>query len=247
MLSVVCWKWKGAGNSPRKPSTYDRLIPSRYTATHVNRLRSMVARHLHVPHRFVCITDDPTGLDRGIEHYRCRYGDERLYRQTRRLWMFSKEAQEWLGDRALNLDLDTVIMDDITPLVAHSEPLVIWSCRSSSGGYDRVLNPSFVLFDVGALDAMWQAFADDPDGMLRAAHQGWKTSDQAVLNYWIVTREIPVHTLAEADGLYSFRDDILPTGHLPDGASLIGFYDPRYDPSLPDLQARHPWIAEHWR
>src|SRR4030095_16148363 len=55
MLTVVCWKW-------RRPVTYR----SQYAPETVHTLRRMVAAHYAKPHRFVCVTDDPTGLD-GIE------------------------------------------------------------------------------------------------------------------------------------------------------------------------------------
>jgi hypothetical protein len=38
-----------------------------YPAHHVNVLRDMVRRHLPLAHRFVCLTDDPSGLASGIE------------------------------------------------------------------------------------------------------------------------------------------------------------------------------------
>ncbi|MCQ2364246.1 MAG: hypothetical protein MJ051_01660 [Akkermansia sp.] len=40
---------------------------TRYPASYTNTLYQSVKRHMHRPFRFVCITDDPTGLDEGIE------------------------------------------------------------------------------------------------------------------------------------------------------------------------------------
>ena len=39
----------------------------KYSAEYVNLLFKMVSRHLTVPFNFVCFTEDPTGLDMGIQ------------------------------------------------------------------------------------------------------------------------------------------------------------------------------------
>ena len=50
MKNILCVKW---GN--------------KFSAGYVNKLYSMVERHLTLPHRFVCLTEDPTGLNEEIE------------------------------------------------------------------------------------------------------------------------------------------------------------------------------------
>lgn len=48
--NIICLKWG-----------------TRYPASYTNILYHSVKRHLHRPFRFLCITDDPTGLDEGID------------------------------------------------------------------------------------------------------------------------------------------------------------------------------------
>ena len=50
MKNVLCIKWG-----------------SKYSADYVNKLYSMVERHLSLSHRFVCLTEDTTGLNSEIE------------------------------------------------------------------------------------------------------------------------------------------------------------------------------------
>ncbi|MFM8903690.1 MAG: glycosyltransferase, partial [Verrucomicrobiota bacterium] len=50
MATILCMKWG-----------------TKYGPEYVNRLRSMVRRHLRMPHRFVCLTDSSAGLDPDIE------------------------------------------------------------------------------------------------------------------------------------------------------------------------------------
>ena len=50
MLNVLCLKYG-----------------TKYSADYVNKLYNMTQRHLTVPHRFVCFTEDSTGLNPDIE------------------------------------------------------------------------------------------------------------------------------------------------------------------------------------
>lgn len=54
MISFVCWKWRDARNG--------RL----FSSSHVNVLAAMIGRNYRAPHRVICITDEPEGLDRGL-------------------------------------------------------------------------------------------------------------------------------------------------------------------------------------
>ena len=49
-VNILCLKWG-----------------TRYPASFTNILYASVKRHLHRPFRFVCLTDDPTGLNPGID------------------------------------------------------------------------------------------------------------------------------------------------------------------------------------
>src|SRR5688572_28781917 len=49
VISVVCWKWG-----------------KKYSVSHVAKLQSMLARHLTIPHRLVCLSDKPDELPEGV-------------------------------------------------------------------------------------------------------------------------------------------------------------------------------------
>lgn len=55
-LTFVCFKWRPVRTGFQLPSV------CQYTAKHVNVLARMFARHLSVPHRVVCITDQTKGF-----------------------------------------------------------------------------------------------------------------------------------------------------------------------------------------
>lgn len=254
MIAVVTWKWSAPVPAKGRPGD---LTGGRYTADHVNALASMVARNLAAKHRFICVTDDASGLGPGIQVLRMPEDSARHWRCCRRLRMFSKEWRDVLGERVLHLDLDTVIVGDISPLARMEDPVVGWLAPQFSGPAARrqpslAINPSVLLFDPGGpLRDCWDWYASDPQGQLeRAERNGWNkwNSDMSILNDYIATHGVDVRQVGTAEGIYGLRDDIIPRGspELPANARIVSFCDPKFDPAMPDLQARYPWIAAHW-
>lgn len=100
MLTVVTWLWKGW-----------RPV---YDASHVIAVRNMLAEHLRIPHRVVCVTNEHVP---GIEcwpSWSAPVGGSDILGQPdcfQRLKLFAMEG-EWLS-----IDLDCVILSDITALI----------------------------------------------------------------------------------------------------------------------------------
>ena len=89
MKNVLCIKW---GN--------------KFSAGYVNRLYSMVERHLSLSHRFVCLTEDTTGLNSEIETKPLLRKD--LKHSYTKFELFEKKLHDITG-QILFLDLDVVI------------------------------------------------------------------------------------------------------------------------------------------
>lgn len=234
-VSVVTWRW-------------GRLFGPEY----VNRLRSMVARHLHIPHAFFCITDDATGLDPSVQVVpmpRLFEDDRRQasaeFRCRRRLWQFDRARAEVFGQRILHLDLDTVIVDDITPIVDRPEPIVCWRVH-----YAHCYSGAFMLFTAGALQGLWDAYRLDPEGYPRRTGQRG-ASDLAMLNFYLLT---PPASWDEQDGFVAYfgtgyeRVEHLGVGPnrptLPEGARVVMLG--AADKAVLD-EGRFAWCREHWR
>ncbi len=121
-LTVICWRWapKGPYRSIFAPET-------------VHRLKAMVARHYPFPHDFLCITDDPEGLE-GVDTLPLwpEWGDipapsgPKNPSCYRRLRLFAPDAKDWAGPRVVSLDLDCVVTGDLTPLWHRPEDLVLY-------------------------------------------------------------------------------------------------------------------------
>lgn len=240
-LTVACWKWRAA---PGYRTAFD--------AGHVNTLRRMVARHYDRPHDFACITDDPAGLDPGVRviplwddlaglpNPRGRH----LPSCYRRLKAFSDEAAALIGPRFVSLDLDVVIVGDMTPLWDRPEDFVIWGGTAGRSGPRRTwYNGSMFLLTAGARRAVWDDF--DPVASPAAADAaGQFGSDQG----WIAHRLGPGQpTWTAADGVYSWRVDLKPAGGaLPAGARIVIFHG-KHDPWHDESRRAAPWIDTHYR
>lgn len=174
-LSVVCWQWNVGFRT--------------YLPGHVNALARMVKRNLPQPHRFICITDETEGFAPQVELLPTpdaakEVGDlpspeGRCYPSCyRRLWMFSDEAR-CLGDRVLLLDIDCLVLDDLTPLVDRPEDFVGWR-PNYQWGNERIGGGTWLL-RTGTHTHVWDDFTPDEAARVRAL--GYRGSDQAWLSY----------------------------------------------------------------
>lgn len=242
MLDVVCWKWR-----PKKG------YRSSFGPATVNVLRRMVARNLTLPHRFSCITDDAKGIDPDIRiiplwdtHAAVPNPSSPLNPSCyRRLRMFSQEAASLIGERIVSMDLDMVVTGDLTPLFDRDDDFVIWGGQTVQPGVARPycwFNGSLMMLRAGTRRKVWETF--DPHRSPRQAHQsGSHGSDQGWIAYCLGPGE---KTWGAADGVYSYRNHILPSGRLPTDARLVAFHG-RVDPWDKATQARYGWIREHYR
>lgn len=123
---------------------------TKYNATDVNILYSMVNRHLTIAHRFVCLTDDKSGIRPEVEclDLPTIYVPEHIAGSPwRKLLMFSKEIGNLTG-KTLFLDLDIVICDEINSFFTFSDKFTIienWTQKGQGIG-----NSSVYCFTIGA-------------------------------------------------------------------------------------------------
>ncbi len=234
MLTVVCWKWKA-------PHGYR----STFLGEHVNVLRNMVKRHYNGKHRFICMTDDPSGIDRARVKVLPLWDDhsaiESPYGKSnpscyRRLRMFSDEARDYFGDRFVSIDLDCVITSDVTPLWDRPEDFVIWGNTNPTTPY----NGSMMLLKAGSRSRVWTEF-DPVESPKLAKKLKYFGSDQA----WISACLGPNESIwTKNDGVHSFRNQIQRAGLQPN--SRIVFFHGVHDPWDADIQ-KLSWVREHWQ
>lgn len=206
----------------------------------------MVRRNYQEPHRFICVTDAPEGIDSRVEIVPLwndfasvpsplGKGYPSCYR---RLKMFSKEIAAIFGERFVSLDLDCVITSDVAPLWDRADDFVIWGDTNRTTPY----NGSMILMTAGARKQVWEDF--NPKTSPAAAKAlGYLGSDQAWIGARLGAME---HKWTAKDGVYSYRNEIAPKqGKLPENARIAIFHG-HIDPDMPQAQKLN-WVRENYR
>jgi len=221
-LLVLCMKWGQA-----------------YGPEYVNRLKNGVARNLSYAYRFICFTDDATGIDAGIEIFPLPdlgLPPEHKDLRWRKLALLGKDVFGLQGT-ALFLDLDLVVVDRLEPFfdqpgkfliirdmdLFRSKPL-----RKLNPKRDRFLNmvgnSSVFRMEMGAHSDVLEEFISDPI----AAQSTFKISQQfmsdalsrrGTLEYW------------PKQWCVSFKNDCIPRywrsyfqdPFIPSGARIVVF------------------------
>ena len=211
-LTVVCLKWG-----------------TKYEREYVNNLQAMVRRHLSLPHRFVCFTDDPSGL--ACETLPIPAG---LPTWWGKVAFFGHP----LPGRLLYFDLDTVIVGGIDDFARYDGPFCVIKPFYRDWGYaSGVMSISA---DFGR--DVWDKFRRNPQAAIahcqRHADPPWNNGDQRWLEL----------TVPRAD----YWQDLLPGqlvsykvhcgAALPPGARVVCFHG-KPDPH----EVADTWVREHWR
>lgn len=179
-----------------------------YTSERVNKLARMIARNTTIPHKFVCLTDDPRGLD---ADYRIinpiKVPDWPIRDNFTKLRAFS----EPLSDRVCLLDMDCIVTGDIDPILSIPDPFVIMrGTVRRTGGMVSKYNSSFVMFDYDAAAPVRTFTVEAARKMRETNPDGGKAvgSDQR----WI-EHVIPDATMiGQAEGVWQYKR--LPVGEL---------------------------------
>ena len=209
MLTIALWKWNRPGY---------RTI---FTGEHVNALASQIAEFYERPHRIVCVTDDPQGIDESVEciHYHADFADvpspmggsaPTCYQ---RLELFRPDAAKRFGDRFVSLDLDTTLHGDMVSVWDRPEDFVIYDDPLYPG---RQYCGAMLLMTAGARPQVWNDF-DPVHSPAQARAAGKRGSDQAWISYKLPGEA----TWGPADGVYSYRKHIQPSGKLPADARAV--------------------------
>ncbi len=217
-VNVICMKWG-----------------TLYGPEYVNNLCRGVQRHLKRPHRFVCFTDDTTGLDPDVETAplpALKMRDGETDTRWRKLSVFASDLAGLSGP-TLFLDLDLVVVGSLDTLFeAPGEFLIIrdddlfrtkpfrWLNRKRDTFLAMVGNSSVFRYEFGAhTDVLDDYLADPAKAAVDYEHEQQFLSDHMFragkLSYW------------PRQWCVSFKNDCVP----PNFASFLR------NPSLP-LDAR---------
>lgn len=210
-----------------------------YSADDVNRLAAQVRRHLQRPHRFICFTDDTSGLDPRIEALPLpELGLPEGHNDTRwrKLAIFRRDLAG-LSGTALFLDIDLVVVDDLTPffdlpgdfyIIRDDDLFRPKPLRKINPERDKFLhgvgNSSVFRFQIGQHTYILDAYLADPSAAtqnyeISQQFQSTQLAKQGNLHYW------------PRGWCVSFKNDCVPRNFasyfrdptLPPGAKIVLF------------------------
>lgn len=149
--TVICLKWG-----------------TRYGPEYVNKLHSMVARNTKRPLRFVCITDDATGLNEGIEIKPMPEFDlpeTFRFKGFRRMFLFKESLYDLTGP-VLHFDVDLLITGSVDDFFDYKPeaPYIVAENWTQPG--QGIGNMSVFRYNIGSQTKIWNRFRADPLGML---------------------------------------------------------------------------------
>lgn len=238
-VNVVCMKWGTV-----------------YDPQYVNKLYSMVKRHLSLPFRFVCFTDDARGIVPEVECQplpEIHVPPERDNSPWRKLALFRQDLGGLEG-KTLFLDLDVVIVAPIDELVVYTDKIGVaenWTQRGEGVG-----NTSVFTFVAGANSFVLDRYYETIDTLFDHYR-----NEQIFASKTLGPERIDFFPDA---WVRSFKRQCMPGGVLnwirtptiPQGTKIVAFHGNPKPPhaiagEYPGKWYKHcrptPWVAEHWQ
>lgn len=255
MINILIWKWKPHYDTTPKPVQGRNPIKSveTYTAAHVNTMAAMLRKNMHGdPMRIICITDDPTGIDK-CETFPLWNDYNTLFNVSgkhlpscyRRLKMFDLPTLNEMGiakgQRVASIDIDSVIVGDMRPIFDKQGPFVGWGVRGTF--HPRVFNGSFSMWDAGAWQDLWSTF-NPIESPKQANAKGYFGSDQGWISMNLAKRvDVQSHGYPM---MVSWPNEARRLGKI-DIRNRVVFFHGRQKPWHPDTIRISPWITKYWR
>lgn len=239
MLSVVVFTWTPFLDQ-RESIPSQKIV--KYGSNHVNKHYRMIKNNLKIPFKYYLFTDKIYGeYDEGIEVLRLWDICRDLGGCYNRLYTFSQEMRDFVGDRAVYMDLDMVVTGDITSLLDRKEDFVYFKMRGSNGTGWR-MNNGIYMMDTGSRSYVWEKFIENPQKAI--ANRKGPGTDQGWTNAILPLDE--EYHWSQGEHIFDMRQDFLETGRteLPEDCRIVMWAGPR-DPTVGDW-SKYPWIEKYY-
>ncbi len=236
---------------------------TRYGADYVNRLQNSVQRHLTRPHRFVCFTDDPTGIQPSVETLPLPEIDLPMPAAVngwRKISLFRNDLP--LDGLTLFLDLDLVLTGSLDDFFTFGEPTDIpiihnWVQRHKTifRADPLIGNSSVFRFQANQCKFVWDQFHKEKD---------WALANFSPPQSYLTHCIRPRMKFWPDEWVRSFKRHCRPpfpfnwllSPSLPPQARIIAFHG-KPDPDEAAVGYRGSrlnhysrpalWITDHWR
>jgi hypothetical protein len=114
----------------------------------------MFRRHLDIPHEMIVITNELGPFSPEIRVVPLWPELKDAGGCFRRLKIFSKEMKDLIGKRFVSIDLDVVLVDDVTPIFDRDEKFIIWGEHFRKTPYCG----SLFMMNAGCYPEIWESF-----------------------------------------------------------------------------------------
>lgn len=202
-----------------------------YPDVYVERLASMVRRHLSRPHSICCLTDRPDRVPSGVTAVTIA-SPGKLHGWWSKIELFNP-ARAWGGRRVLYLDLDTLIVAALDPIVDFAAPFALVPHAGDFHGKNGLsvvprFNSSVMVWTAGAADDVFTTWTP---AIAKRLH-----GDQDHIG------EVASDAVAMPLEWFPRLSSIGVAGQLPTGARVVLAKKPK------NIEAaqRWPWFAERW-
>lgn len=134
-----------------------------YPVRYVERLAAMVRKHMDRPYRFVCLTDRPALVPKGVEPIAIP-NPRPLFAWWAKVSLF--DASLPLTGRVLYLDLDTVIARPLAPILDYAAPFALIPHTGRFEGKNGLavvkrFNSSVMVWNAGEQRALFDDWTPD--------------------------------------------------------------------------------------
>ena len=238
-VNIICMKWG------------DKFPP-----LYVNRLYAMVERHLSLPFRFICFTENSEGIRKEVEIQPLPELDLPAHlpeRGWRKLTVFAKDFGG-LSGKTLFLDLDVVIVDSIDPFFSYPGEFLIARDHLRKNRIEG--NSSVFRFEIGKYPEILDFFIENFDKVREEVRH-----EQAYLSREML--KLGKLEFWPDEWVPSFKYQCAPSWikswfeapKIPKGSKIILFHGlpnpPEAAKGISGKWYRHikpsPWILKHWR
>lgn len=194
---------------------------------YVNALAGNIKKHLTVPHKIVCLTDDVSGIDRSLVDA-IKPLRHNLPKWWSKIELFNSENFD--TNRVLYLDLDTVIVDNIDNIASLDCNFI--GIRDFFHMF--TLQTGIMMWKNGSYDKLYTSFISDSDKLMRSMHGDHEWIGQNVTEYEFMQDIFPNQILSYKK--HNFANAV------PTNAKICCFHgNPR------PHTVNHQFVLDNWK
>jgi hypothetical protein len=204
-----------------------------YTMEYVERLYSMTRRHISRAHKFVCLTDQPSNVPKGVWGIDVKTPPG-CFGWWAKVSIFDPELP--FEDRVLYLDLDTLIVKPLDPIIDYAASFALIPTAGTFEGRNGLhvvkrYNSSCMVFDARSWQArrLWEHWSP------KVAKRLWGDQDY-------IGEELPNESRMPLSW-FPRLSEIFRSRNFPHDAKVVLCKKPKNHIAA----AQWPWFKDLWR